>query len=375
MIRELSREYHKSGIEVVILTKKWPNTLSDKMTYEGVKVFRILNAKTNDDFMEVVRWLKKHHREIKSDIIHVIGARRPLPLIALLLRYLWNVPLIVNIAGGDIPDKLDPFPGTVWEKSKATVYPVFDYTDSIICASKDTARDFRYFFPNITIPVMILYAGIDIELINKTLPETSADKYIISLRRLDPTKGVDVLIKSFFKINKIYSNLRLIIAGDGSELNKLKKLVCELKLVKKVDFIGPIELTKAISLLKSAELTVVPSLSESGGLINIEAQASGCPVVATRVGGIPEYVLDQVSGLLCEPNNIEDLTGNILKILEDKLLKNNLIRGGYIHAKKFDWKTLAPQYLLHYKDLIRRFKVKKMCQDELFLRMWYKLIS
>ena len=79
----------------------------------------------------------------------------------------------------------------------------------------------------------------------------------------------------------------------------------------KVIFIGTIKLSRGMSLLKGAKLTVVPSLSEGGGLVNVEAQASGCPVIASRVGGIPEYVKDGESGLLFEPGNYKELAEKI----------------------------------------------------------------
>ena len=126
-------------------------------------------------------------------------------------------------------------------------------------------------------------------------------------------------------------------------------------------------------MLKSAELTVVPSLSEAGGLINIEAQAAGCPVVASKAGGIPEYVRDGISGLLCESENVADLSEKIMRLLGNKKLKNAIVKEGLIHAQKFDWKILGPQYLSLYDELVKEFKYKKLCPDDLFKKMWTNL--
>ena len=373
MVRELARLYRKEKIEVNVLSKKWPISLFDYEVYEDVDIYRVPSARTDNEFLAIANWIKEHGNNMKPDIIHVIGARRPLPLIALVLRYYWNVPLVLTIAGGDIPDKNYPYPGTVWEESKSTVYPVFEHADIITCVSEDITRDFRHFFPEIKTAVETLYAGIDIEYIDKAPKEKYCDDYIFSLRRLDPTKGIHILIEAFAIITRTYSNLRLVIAGDGSERPYLEELVQKLRLGDNVKFIGTIGLERGISLLKGAKLTVVPSLSEAGGLVNVEAQAAGCPVVATRVGGIPEYVQDGISGLLCRPNDVPDLAKKIMLLLGDKELRGKMIEGGLAHARKFDWEVLGPKYLSLYDSIIEMFKRRELCQDALFQLMWNSL--
>ena len=176
MIRELSRSYIKRGIDVTILTKKWPDSLPEVSTFDGITIYRIKSARTEKDFIDVANWIGKNKQKIKSDIIHVIGARRPLPLIALVLRFLWKVPLVLTIAGGDIPDKVDPFPGTIWKESESTVYPVFGFADSLTCVSNSISKDFRFFFPEVKVKTTTFYAGIDVQFISNVLRETCHDK-------------------------------------------------------------------------------------------------------------------------------------------------------------------------------------------------------
>lgn len=375
MIRELSRIYKERGIDVAILCKRWPDSLAETEVYEGVPIYRIKNARTDDDFTAVAEWIGQNEKKIKADVIHVIGARRPLPLVALLLRRLWNAPLVLTIAGGDIPDKEDPFPSTVWKESESTVYPVFDHADCITCVSESITRDFRELFPSALSPVKTLLAGIDISFIQTIQKQKLPRRYILSLRRLDPTKGIDILIEAFKTVIRSHPDIELLIAGDGSERPRLERLVQSLDLKDKVRFLGTVGLDQGISLLKGAELTVVPSISEAGGLVNVEAQAAGCPVVATRVGGIPEYVEDRASGLLCESGNPADLAEKILLVLEDKELRERIIRGGYAHASKFDWKVLAPQYMVLYRQLIRDHTRSNLPGNALLQRMWSVLVD
>lgn len=373
MIAELSRFYLSKGIEPVILTKKWPIDIPDEAIYQGVRIYRIKSARTESEFDDVISWLKLNEEKIKADIIHVIGVRRPMPLVGLLLSKLWKVPLICTVAGGDIPDRVDPYPGTIWQESKETVYPTLIKSDVITCVSKDIEEDFKYFFPEIKTPTETIYAGIDIKLINNTPAQTEVSgDYIFSLRRLDPTKGIHILIEAFSYLIKDFPKLTLIIAGDGSEKNKLVELVRKLNLDDKVKFIGTISLESGIAFLKRAKLTVVPSLSEAGGLINVEAQAAGCPVVATRVGGIPEYVSDGVSGILCEPGNPKALADAISLVLKDEKLRNRLIDEGISYSKKFDWEVLTPQYLSLYARVLKEFDVNKLSDDTFFNNLWNK---
>ena len=205
--------------------------------------------------------------------------------------------------------------------------------------------------------------------------EKIRDQYIFSLRRLDPSKGIDTLIKAFNIIKNKFPKLYLVIAGEGAEEKKLKMLVDNYSLNDRVIFIGTVGLGRGISLLKGASLTVVPSLSEGGGLVNIEAQAAGCPVIASRVGGIPEYVKDGESGILFEPGNYDELAEKISQLLSNSSLREKLINGGIKYAKNFDWNILAPQYIKSYERAIKNYNTDLLFKpwSDLTNEIWNKL--
>lgn len=351
MITELSEFYGKQNIESVSLTKKWPSELAEYEEYNGTQIYRITNARSEEDFIKVVNWLNINDFKIKSDIIHVIGVRRPLPLVGLLLSRKWQVPIICTIAGGDVPDDFDSGPTKVWEEGKEFIPDVLRQSDNVNCVSSALIKDLNKALPDLK-NVDTLYAGIEMSIINSATVEKIKDKYIFCFRRLDPSKGVDILIKAFNLIKDIFPDLYLIIAGEGSEEINLKSLVDKYALGDRVIFTGTVELKRGLSLLKGATLTVVPSLSEGGGLVNVEAQACRCPVIASRVGGIPEYIEENESGLLFEPGNFEELANKMEHLLKNEDLRKKLIYGGIKHAEKFDWEVLAPKYLELYERLI-----------------------
>ncbi len=354
MVTELSEFYRSQGIGAAVLTKKWPSALADTDEYKGTKIYRVVSARAKTEFENIIDWIKVNSLNVKSDIIHVVGIRRPLPLIGLFLGKLWKVPIICSIEGGDIPDKIDPYPAKVWEEGKEIIPQVLEQSDIVNCASKALVSDLKEQMPNL-IGVEVLYAGIDLSIVQSANSEKIKKRYIFSLRRLDPSKGIDILIKAFDLVKDAFPELYLVIAGEGPEEEKLKKLVDDYSLNDRVVFIGTVDIKKGISLLKGAELTVVPSLSEGGGLVNLEAQAVGCPVIASRVGGIPEYLKENESGLLFESGNFKELADKISILLSDKKLKNELIASGLKYVQRFDWNVLAPEYINLYHRAIKNY--------------------
>lgn len=375
MITELSRFYRGQDIDSVVLTKKWPDTLREHEKYEGIDIYRVISARTTEEFESIIDWVKENESKIKADIIHIVGVRRPLPVIALLLSAYWNVPLVSTISGSEIPNTGDSGTAAEWEQNKEITRPVIEQSSVVTCVSKALERDLKKILNGIT-DIRTIYAGIDIDFINHIPHPETTEKYIISLRRLIPSKGIDILIKAFKEISYEYPDITLIIAGEGSEFERLKDIVKINNLKDRVRFIGTISLEKAVSLLKGALCTVVPSLSEGGSLVNVEAQAASCPVIASNVGGIPEYINPGISGLLFKPGDYKDLAEKLRLLLSNKDLRGKLIEGGHIHSKKFSWNILGPQYLAIYEEMIRVSNNHSFKPwSDLTQNLWLKLVN
>lgn len=137
-------------------------------------------------------------------------------------------------------------------------------------------------------------------------PNFRPGKYILFFGRLEPEKGVDLLIKAFARLRN--KNYKLLIVGSGSEYYDLKKLVRMLNLKDRIEFVGPKHGEDLKRIISEAYLVVVPSVwLEIFGLVNLEAGVLGKPVLAADVGGIPEAIKNNQTGLLFKHGSVEDL--------------------------------------------------------------------
>src|SRR3990167_10404406 len=183
---------------------------------------------------------------------------------------------------------------------------------------------------------------------------------IITVSRLVPKNRIGDLIKAFhilvsrFKLH----DARLMIIGDGKQREELFNLVSELGLKDSVEFAGSVPNDKIQEYLSSASIFVRPSLSEGLGIAFLEAMAAGLPIVATPVGGIPDFLKDpsthsgQATGLFCKVNDPEDIAEKINRILTDDDLRNRLILNGRkLVEEKYTWDKIADQFKNLYDSI------------------------
>lgn len=149
-------------------------------------------------------------------------------------------------------------------------------------------------------------------------------------KSLWPKYGVDVLIRAFYILSKSHDNIELLIAGKGEFESKYKQLVKDLQLGDRVRFLGFINHDELPEFLYEIDIFAMPSVSdgESFGVAALEASSTGLPVVATRVGGVPEVVMDNKTGLLVERRDIEGLAGAIEKLILNPDLREKMGRAG-----------------------------------------------
>ncbi len=148
-------------------------------------------------------------------------------------------------------------------------------------------------------------------------------------------KGLQVLIKAAPLIVKRRPDIKFYVVGYDNNIPKMQKLCRQLGVEANFIFLGWLPNDEVRRLYLEADIFAMPSLSEAFGVALLEALASGVPVVATRVGGIPEFIQHGINGLLIEPNNPRELAESILKLLEDVDMAAQLGQQGRITAQHF----------------------------------------
>jgi len=185
--------------------------------------------------------------------------------------------------------------------------------------------------------IVKIYSGIDLDkfhpvaadeekLIRKKWNINEDDAVIGIVSKLWEGKGHEVLINAFSRIKDEIENAKLIIVGEGYLQDRLNKLVDGLGLKGSVIFTGfKSEVSEIISCF---DVAVLPSFFEGMGRVLLEAMAMGKPVVASRVGGIPDLVRDNINGLLTEPGDEKALYGALKRLLTDRDLAHMMGREG-----------------------------------------------
>ena len=161
--------------------------------------------------------------------------------------------------------------------------------------------------------IQIILNGIDTALFSFVGPRPRGSA--VTIARLSPEKDIDSLLRAVAIIRETFPSFRLEIAGDGACMADLQATARELGVEDHALFLGQVRDVRA--LLEGASLFVLPSLTEGVSLTLLEAMACGLPVVATRVGGTPEVVVDGETGLLVSPTSPAELAQAILNLLQD----------------------------------------------------------
>ena len=173
-------------------------------------------------------------------------------------------------------------------------------------------------------------------------------RLLLFVGRLERLKGVEVAIRAMALLHdREHEDLRLLVLGedsrdgDESEKERLKAVASELGVRERVDFIGSVAHHELPYFYSAADVCVMPSYSESFGLVALEAQACGRPVVASGVSGLRSVVRDEVSGYLIDGHDPALYAERIGRLLADPELAQQMGRRGRLLAQRFSWGRTA----------------------------------
>ena len=174
---------------------------------------------------------------------------------------------------------------------------------------------------------------------------------LVSVGRLAPEKNWDTLLRAFAKVQRDHSDARLLLIGDGSARQSLEALASELGIADQVTFTGALPFEEIPRYLKAADVFAFASVTETQGLVTIEAMAAGLPVVAVDGPGTRDIIEHGKQGLLVE-NDPDALAKGLNKLLSNPERIKRLSSSALKKAKAFDVDELGKQLIRVYEQAI-----------------------
>jgi N-acetyl-alpha-D-glucosaminyl L-malate synthase BshA len=178
-------------------------------------------------------------------------------------------------------------------------------------------------------------------------PDTSLVVHVSNFR---PVKRIDAVMEVFARISRQVP-ARLLLVGDGPEVGTAYRLGRELQIAHHVEILGAQE--DVIPLLSASDVFLLPSQQESFGLAALEAMACDVPVVASRVGGLPEVIEHGVTGFLHDPADLDGMAESALSVLRDPELRQRIAAAARRHVgERFCVDFVVPQYEQYYERVL-----------------------
>jgi D-inositol-3-phosphate glycosyltransferase len=282
----------------------------------------------------------------------------------------WGVPLVHTmhtmakvknlwLADGDAPE---PAMRAIGEAQ------VVEAADRLIASTADEAAQLVELYAADPQRVEVVAPGVDLETFapgdrtaaRRRLELAADDVVLLFVGRIQPLKAPDVLLRAAAAMVEREPALRdrmvvMVVGGpSGSgveEPEQLSKLAVSLGIADLVRFERPAPQGDLANYYRAADVTVVPSYNESFGLVALESQACGTPVVAARVGGLATAVDDGRSGVLIDGHNPHDYAAALRRILDEPARRAALAEGALRHAERFGWDATVERVLEVYQAL------------------------
>lgn len=288
-----------------------------------------------------------------------------------LLRDLWEVPLVHTShtlaavkntyrSENDSPES---------EARRICEQQLVDNADLLVVNTREETADLVQHYDAKEENIVVVAPGADTELFtpgNDRATERSRRqlgvplhaKVVAFVGRLQEFKGPQVLIRAVAELlrREPERNLRVLISGGPSGPNatpeSYREMAAELGVERRIRFLDPRPPAELVAIYRAADVLAVPSYNESFGLVAMEAQATGTPVIAARVGGLPVAVADGETGLLVEGHEPEAWADALAQLLDDDDTRIRMGEDAVAHAANFSWARTAEQLAVVYSEAL-----------------------
>jgi D-inositol-3-phosphate glycosyltransferase len=410
-VRELGKELGRRGLEVDIFTRSQnPITTFTHNLGQNVRVIHLPAGPLkpydkNQIFQHLPEFVENIRRfqlqdapNIPYDLIH--GNYWLSGWAGLMLRKKWHIPVVqmfhtlAHLKNDIARSESEREPSFRAEREAEIIQQV----DRVIAATTVEKAQLAWRYGADPEKIDTIPCGVDLKLfrplnraaareaVTGLVPSLKARQVVLLVGRIEPIKGVDVLIEAIqqWREGRLLAGqpagadeLQVMVVGGGTgtagvttrsgrsltlqpdlkpeanpEAIRLRARVQELGLNDQILFVPSQAQSQMPLFYNAADVLVMPSRYESFGLAALEAQACGTPVVASRVGGLPFAVQDGYSGFLVEPGQPDQLVAALTRLLENPALRRKLGQQAASRAEQFGWRSVADNIINSYQELV-----------------------
>ncbi len=231
----------------------------------------------------------------------------------------------------------------------------------IVTISKYSVEKIQHYYDVDSEKIRIVPNGVDVEAFKPLENQAELKKQfslgqgpcVLFVGNLIPRKGLPFLVEAAKKIVKHQPETKFLIAGVGPLKNYLINIIQDAKLTTNFMFMGRVNEKILPALYNCADVFVLPSIQEGQGIVLLEAQASGIPVVGFDIGGVKEAVRNGETGLLVKAEESEALADSLIKLLDERDLRQRMgVNGRKFVVDNFTWDICAQKMLTVYREVL-----------------------
>ncbi|MGB2695743.1 MAG: glycosyltransferase [Dehalococcoidia bacterium] len=379
-VRELARELAEGGHAVDVFTRRTDPDAPEVSFIggserEGVPAARVVHIDAGPT-EPVEKEALPEHVEAFEQGVHDFARREDLTydllhshywlagVAAEALKARWGVPHVAMFHTlGEVKNRArvteqEPEPRIAAERLIA------QHADRIVVASRDEQQLLARHYGADANRVSVVPCGVNLDVFHpverddarRQLGLRDDDRILLFVGRIEPLKGVDILLGAAARLEEMPDCFVLVVGGDnsalGGEMAHLRSLASELGIAERVNFLGAVDHERLPLFYSAADVCVVPSFYESFGLVALEAMACGTPVVASRVGGLAGTVLDGETGYLIPWRCPEPFAERLELLLGNDELRRAFGQTAREYVERFRWGNVAEAVLGIYAELI-----------------------
>ncbi|RYX83090.1 glycosyltransferase family 1 protein [bacterium] len=342
------RAMRAKGYEFVIVTRYEGDELVSRDDFEGVPLYRLnvraaLSSRSPLQLLQLRRAISEVAREFAPDLLHIYHVGMG----AMLFDGLRNIPRLLTLHSPIAAEHLVP---------NSALSTLLESVDYVACCSRSVAQDLWELAPTFRGRSSAISNTLEMPDLQPT-PISFEPPRLLALGRLVEAKGFDVAIEAFAALKPRFPSLQMTIAGNGPAFDDLNRLVESKGLQDSIAMPGWVAPEEVPKLISAHTLTVMPSrIREAFGLVALQAAQMARPVVASRLGGIPEVVEDGVSGALVEPDDVEGFGTAIESLLREPEKAAEMgIRARERALTRFTW----PVHVAAYDELMQQLTANR----------------